>query len=250
MASAPKSRGLGSTVVPSAEGYDAATYYRGEAASRYDEARTMSSFARRKWAAEETALAATVRAFEPGNMVLDLPCGTGRFDELLTHHGLSIVGADISIDMMRAVQTPTSVVPRIQANAMRLPLPDRSVPYTLCGRFLNLIPLTAVLDVLTELRRVTEHAVVIEVRVRRDLPAARFVRLGTRWRSKMSRQLRRGSVPSAAMPEREPIKVHVEADLLEVVRRAGWREVDRQEAVYTRMLVRPDPLYFMVLKPK
>lgn len=230
--------------------YDAASYYRGEAALRYDQARTMSPFARRKWAAEETALTELLTSFEPGAVVLDMPCGTGRFDRLLAGRACVVLGADISLDMMRAGRRNVGpAVPRIQADGSCLPLPDQSIPYALCGRFLNLIPLPVVGEVLSELRRVVRSAAIVEVRVRRERPLDRGARLVNRSRHTVAGALRRGAAPTAAMPEREDIKVHPERDFIAALGAAGWRETGRSEAVYTRMPVRPDPLLFMLLEP-
>jgi demethylmenaquinone methyltransferase/2-methoxy-6-polyprenyl-1,4-benzoquinol methylase len=66
----------------------------------------------------------------PGSVVLDLACGTGDLCRELQHAGLRVVGLDLSHGMLAAARTTVSLV---QADALRLPVPDASVDGVTCG---------------------------------------------------------------------------------------------------------------------
>src|SRR4051812_15703600 len=74
----------------------------------------------------------TVRSLRlgPGSTVLDLACGTGDFCRELEHAGLRPIGGDFSYGMLAAARTSS---PLVQADALRLPMPDGSVDGVTCG---------------------------------------------------------------------------------------------------------------------
>jgi demethylmenaquinone methyltransferase/2-methoxy-6-polyprenyl-1,4-benzoquinol methylase len=75
----------------------------------------------------------------PGASVLDLACGTGDFCRELRSHGLDPIGVDLSFGMLAASRTDA---PLVQADILRLPLPDASVDGVTCGFALrNLVEL-------------------------------------------------------------------------------------------------------------
>jgi demethylmenaquinone methyltransferase/2-methoxy-6-polyprenyl-1,4-benzoquinol methylase len=75
----------------------------------------------------------------PGSLVLDLACGTGDFCRELRAHDLVPVGADLSFGMLAA---GTTGAPLVQADILRLPVPDASVDGVTCGFALrNLVEL-------------------------------------------------------------------------------------------------------------
>ena len=83
----------------------------------------------------------TVRGLGLGrrSRVLDLACGTGDLCRELTAHDLVPVGVDLSFGMLAA---GTSGAPLVQADILRLPLPDASVDGATCGFALrNLVSL-------------------------------------------------------------------------------------------------------------
>ena len=74
-----------------------------------------------------------------GSVVADIAAGTGDFCRELRRHGYEPIGIDLSIGMLRAARTDA---PLVQGDALRLPLPDRSVDAVTCGFALrNLVAL-------------------------------------------------------------------------------------------------------------
>ena len=77
----------------------------------------------------------------PGATVLDLACGTGDFCRELAKHHIRPIGVDLSFGMLAAARTD---VPLLQADILRLPVPDASVDGATCGFALrNLVELPA-----------------------------------------------------------------------------------------------------------
>ncbi|MDX1395433.1 MAG: class I SAM-dependent methyltransferase [Gemmatimonadota bacterium] len=144
---------------------DKKRFYRSEdVASAYDRERFVGPAVerrnRRKWATIEKAL----DSLAPGvARVIDLPCGTGRFTGHLARRGLGVVGADISIEMMRrASQSPAGAdaIGFAQADAERLPFRDDAADCVVSIRFmLHVDPATRV-DILREFGRVARYLVV------------------------------------------------------------------------------------------
>src|SRR6185436_17107070 len=58
----------------------------------------------RKWAAIRKALSLT----RDVRVILDLPCGTGRFTGALAREGYEVVGSDISMEMLQKAASITS----------------------------------------------------------------------------------------------------------------------------------------------
>lgn len=65
-----------------------------------------------------------------GSLVLDVASGTGDLCVELARRGLEPISCDYSLGMLLA---DTSSAPRIQADALRLPLPDASADGATCG---------------------------------------------------------------------------------------------------------------------
>lgn len=69
-------------------------------------------------------------ALPHGSTVLDIACGTGDLCRGLADLGLRPVGIDMSLGMLQAARTEA---PLAQADALRLPLADRSIDGVTCG---------------------------------------------------------------------------------------------------------------------
>jgi demethylmenaquinone methyltransferase/2-methoxy-6-polyprenyl-1,4-benzoquinol methylase len=66
----------------------------------------------------------------PGARVFDLACGTGDFCRELTRAGYRAFGFDFAYGMLANARTD---VPLVQADALRLPVPDASADGVTCG---------------------------------------------------------------------------------------------------------------------
>ena len=72
----------------------------------------------------------TSLGLSPGSRVVDLAAGTGDLCRELERRGLEAVGVDLSWGMLAHSATDA---PLVQADALRLPLPDASVDGITCG---------------------------------------------------------------------------------------------------------------------
>ena len=97
----------------------------------------------------------------PGSIVLDLACGTGDFCRELAGYDLVPIGADLSYGMLAAGR---SGAPLVQADILRLPMPDASVDGVTCGFALrNLVELEAFFVELARVVRPGGRVAILEV---------------------------------------------------------------------------------------
>ena len=121
------------------------------------------------WRDEQVARKALALAGDPG-LVLDLPCGAGRFWPMLAEKpNRVIIGADNSESMIKtALQgQPADVVKRVQplhTSAFDIALPDNSVDSIFCMRLLHHVGQAEHRRViLREFERVTRDSVVVSL---------------------------------------------------------------------------------------
>jgi demethylmenaquinone methyltransferase/2-methoxy-6-polyprenyl-1,4-benzoquinol methylase len=107
-----------------------------------------------------------------GSTVLDLACGTGDLCRELAANGLRPIGADLSFGMLAAARTEA---PLLQADALRLPLPDGAVDGVTCGFALrNFVDLPAFVSEVARVLRPGGRIAFLEVAE----PPNRFLRWG------------------------------------------------------------------------
>ncbi len=102
-----------------------------------------------------------LKALPSNQTILDSPCGMGRFCELIAEHGHQPIGMDSN--MGRIIDTHDRLdppVPVAHANIMHLPLSDDSLNAVICFRLLHHLGPDLVKEVLTEIHRISEHALV------------------------------------------------------------------------------------------
>jgi len=126
------------------------------------------------------------KAGEP-NLVLDLPCGAGRFWPLLCEQpNRVILAADNSADMLTTAQAvqPPSVVARVnafQTSAFAIDLGNNTVDCILCIRLLHHIEAAEHrLAILREFQRVSRDTVILSIWVDGNYKAWKRRRLETR----------------------------------------------------------------------
>jgi ubiquinone/menaquinone biosynthesis C-methylase UbiE len=118
---------------------------------------------------EQMARHALEKAGEPG-LVLDLPCGAGRFWPLLAEKpNRIIIGADHSPDMIKTAlayqpSTTLSRVRMLQTSAFDIDLPDYAVDSIFCMRLFHHIGAAEDrLTLLREFHRVTRETVILSL---------------------------------------------------------------------------------------
>lgn len=128
----------------------------------YEQRRFQSSRAGRRKLRQELAMVASFLATLPADqLVLDAPCGMGRFTRLIRDAGHRPVSLDLNAGMLqRALQRHGGGTPLLQGNVLQLPFRSGAFGAAICFRLLHHLPDNLVLAVLTELRRVAGTALV------------------------------------------------------------------------------------------
>lgn len=97
----------------------------------------------------------------PTSLVLDLASGTGDLVAELASRGMRAIGADLSMGMLAAAPT---AMPRVQSDAVSLPVPDGSLDGVTCGFALrNFTELRPVFDELARALRPGGRVALLEV---------------------------------------------------------------------------------------
>ncbi len=120
----------------------------------------------RKLRALRRALALLAEATgETPRLVLDAPCGTGRFLGALASDGLAVVGADLAAPMLAEARRKHPAATLVRADQLRLPFADDAFDAAACIRFLHLVRDPALrVAFLRELGRVARLGVVVDYR--------------------------------------------------------------------------------------
>jgi len=151
-------------------------------------AKHRKGFARRlsNWRDQQMARNALRAAGDPV-VVLDIPCGAGRFWPMLAEKpGREILAADNSRSMVDVAtrSQPPAVVARVkafQSSAFAIDLPDESVDCVFCMRLMHHVADPGHrLAMLREFRRVTRQTVIVSLWVDGNLQAWRRKRLEAR----------------------------------------------------------------------
>ncbi len=139
------------------------------------------------WRDEQVARKALVLAGQPG-LILDVPCGVGRFWPLLAEkNNRVIIAADSSAEQLQVAcrLQPASVVKRIRpmvTSVFDIQLPENAVDSIFCMHLMHLIDdEKRRLVMLTEFQRVTRDTLVISVWVEgafKDVIEAEFAQAG------------------------------------------------------------------------
>jgi ubiquinone/menaquinone biosynthesis C-methylase UbiE len=145
--------------------YSAKTAYQDySVAEGYEEARFSGRLGRYRWRREQTAVRSMVERLPPGVKILDCPCGTGRWWEVLEMRATAIIGADASRGMLRfaaeRAQHSAAEVCLLEADAENLPFEDGSVDYTFSHALTKHLPIPVQASVLREFARVSRSGVI------------------------------------------------------------------------------------------
>jgi demethylmenaquinone methyltransferase/2-methoxy-6-polyprenyl-1,4-benzoquinol methylase len=170
----------------------------------------------------------TVRTLGLGSnaKVVDLACGTGDLCDELTRSGYIPVGVDLSFGMLASAHT---AVPLVQGDALRLPMPDASVDGATCGFALrNFVALEPFLASLARVVRPGGRIALLEVAA----PTNRLLRWGHSVYFGHVVPLIGALLSDGAAYRYLPKSVAYlpdTADVLEMVRTAGFNDVRRDE---------------------
>ncbi|MFO0690162.1 MAG: ubiquinone/menaquinone biosynthesis methyltransferase [Myxococcota bacterium] len=104
----------------------------------------------------------------PGDLVVDLACGTGDFCELVEARGARAIGVDFAREMLRQAATRGLRFPKVQGDGEWLPFATASVDVVTCGFALrNFVSLEAVLREIARIVRPGGRIALVDV----DRPA-------------------------------------------------------------------------------
>ena len=139
-------------------------------APRYDRMnRLLSGGLDQRWRSRAVDLA----KIGPGDLVLDVACGTGDLSEMAAARGARVVGVDVAREMLRGAQRRGVPAGLARADVESLPLADGAAAAVVCGFALRNFP--ALPPALAEMARVLRpgaRLVVVEV----DRPETPWVR--------------------------------------------------------------------------
>lgn len=128
-----------------------ATHYRDDRWAR-------SPRARRTNAKELAIVEAFVKRCGEAEVILDVPCGTGRFRAMLQQHCACLISADAAFEMLTAA--PCEL--QLQASVHQLPVVEDAADVILCSRLLHHFDSQSQrAKVLSELARVSRRWIVL-----------------------------------------------------------------------------------------
>lgn len=142
------------------------TAYRSDEVARNYDQRWSGSGGRRRDARKGRVLLGALDSLsgntkEPVRSILDVPCGTARFAELLTQSGFTWTGADLSLPMLKKGEEKKPSSQLLSADLSNLPFQDNSFDAVVCIRFLHLVRDPELrISFLKELRRVARLGVI------------------------------------------------------------------------------------------
>jgi len=116
------------------------------------------------------------------SVVIDVPCGLGRFGDIVMQQGHRYVGMDINFGNVRhAANRLNSPLPMMQASILELPLADNSADFAFCVRIFHHFSSKQIERTFQEISRVAPQSLVTfynrrtwRVQRRRFSPRIRF----------------------------------------------------------------------------
>ena len=138
----------------------------------------------------------------PNSMVIDVPCGLGRFGDIVMQLGHRYVGIDLNFGNVHyAADRLNRSLPMIQGSILDLPLSDNSADFVLCVRIFHHFSSEQIERTFQEVSRVAPQSLVTfynrrtwRIQRRRFSPRIRF----KEWRGGESWDEKTYSVPEMA----------------------------------------------------
>ncbi len=155
------------------------TGYYGSLAASYDERRFSGALGRLKNWRDQQLVEKAMRQAGHVERILDVPCGTGRLVRSLASRVPYLVGADVSLDMIKfsrqhpyVKNRPKGLLEYVQCDARYLPFSNDSFDVVLSGRFLHHLfhlPQSERVQVIREFARVSRRWVLGDFNIRYGL---------------------------------------------------------------------------------
>lgn len=143
-------------------------YQSEDVVQRYDDRRFKGGVAGPKSERKWRMILKAVEGLEGIRIVMDLPCGTGRFTSRILEHGWKLINADISHPMLAKAREYTEGSPSYlggaRMNAEHLPFADGTLDLIISIRFLMHVPKDVRIRIFREYARVCKRYVVLDVR--------------------------------------------------------------------------------------
>jgi len=145
--------------------YSAKTSYnKGQSEKAYTEDRFSSSYGQYNYQKEIKNVKKILDKIETNSIILDIPCGNGRWWKLLSKKAKKIIACDISPGMLKfASQKKNKFKSKIilkKSDAEKLTMLDKSVDYSFCFALTKHLPRNVQFKVLRELNRVSKKGVI------------------------------------------------------------------------------------------
>jgi len=97
----------------------------------------------------------------PDSRVVDVPCGTGRFTDIITGAGHRYVGVDLNLGNARHAAKRLNVpLMTVQASVLELPLADNCADFALCVRMFHHFSRDQIERALQEMSRIAPQCLV------------------------------------------------------------------------------------------
>ena len=135
-------------------------YQEVDTAETYDEKREK----RWLWRYELNYVRKQIAEIDPGKTFMDIPCGTGRFTELLADRFRRVCGCDISNEMIDVARKKMAAYDNVDfqaGDATSLPFDDNAFDCCMSVRFFGHTPTDVRRDIFKELARVTSEKLYI-----------------------------------------------------------------------------------------
>ena len=145
--------------------------YTGQVASGYDAKREQSP----KWTCEQRIIESWIDEMPEGSIILDAPCGTGRFFPACERNKHLVLGLDISSDMIvqaRSKITQPNLFKFGIGDVRSVPVEDKQVDYSINCRITRWLSPEDNVRMMKEMQRVARKGIIWTARVS-DHPHAR-----------------------------------------------------------------------------
>jgi ubiquinone/menaquinone biosynthesis C-methylase UbiE len=140
------------------------SYNKGESEKNYTKDRFGGFYGQYIFRKEIKIVIKILSKIETNSIILDVPCGNGRWWKLLAKKAKKIIACDISPGMIKFAskkkKTIKSNVVLKRADAENLPIANKSVDYSFCFALTKHLPRNIQFKVLNELSRVSKKGII------------------------------------------------------------------------------------------